>query len=86
MNGVKADSSGNARALADALQGFGIACAVEPRQGLAIIVADVRAAASLAAPELRQAVLAMAKDNGFTHVAVELAADPAGARAPLLRG
>jgi hypothetical protein len=71
--------------LARALQEFGVACAVEGRQGLAIVTVDAQSAAALAAPDRRQAVLAMAKAHGFTHVAVELTAEPAGAGAPVLR-
>jgi hypothetical protein len=85
VNASAADGRGNAGALAEALQGLGVACAVEPRQGLAIITVDAGSAASLATLHRRQAILAMAKEHGFTHVAVELTADPAGAGAPVLR-
>jgi hypothetical protein len=85
VNASPVVGGGNARALAEALRGLGVACAVEPRQALAIITVDAGSAASLATLYRRQAILAMAKEHGFTHVAVELNADPAGAGAPVLR-
>jgi hypothetical protein len=82
---MAAGGNGNARALADALRGLGVSCEVESRQGLAIITAKPGVAAGLAEADRREAILALAREHGFTHAAVELTADPAGAGAPVLR-
>ena len=71
-------------ALATALGALGIACVVEARAGLAVIKV-AGAAAHLASTSLRRDVLALGRQHGFTHVAVELEADAAGAGATLLR-
>jgi hypothetical protein len=80
-----AGTSGDASALAASLAMLGLSCRVEPREGLAVIKAEAGAAAALAAPALRRDVLALAREHGFTHVAVELTADPAGTGASVLR-
>jgi hypothetical protein len=55
----------------------GITCRVETRDRLAIIVATPD---SLATAAVRADVLRVAKEEGFTHVALEL--DPDGAALP----
>jgi hypothetical protein len=82
---VSVPAAGDAAALAAALRALGIPCDVESRGALALISTRAEHAARLAAPEERGAVLALLKQYGFSHVAVELGADPGGARAPLLR-
>ncbi len=76
---------GDAHALGAALSTLGLRCAVESRAGLAVIAADASHVAALGRLESRREVLALARQHGFTHVAVELTAEPAGVRAPLLR-
>jgi hypothetical protein len=82
---ARASARGDAPALAAALAEQGIRCAVEPRAGLALLVASEQQAASLASVDARRAVLALARAHGFTHVAVELGARTALGGAPLLR-
>jgi hypothetical protein len=59
------------------LQQLGITCRVETRDRLAIIIADQN---SFPATAARAEVLRLAKEDGFTHVALEI--DPDGAALP----
>lgn len=59
------------------LQQLGISCRVETRDRLAIIIAGQN---SFPAAAARAEVLRLAKEDGFTHVALEL--DPDGAAFP----
>ena len=63
-------------ALARALETAGMPCTVEARGGLAMMVCDEAQQARLASSDARRAVLALAKEHGFTHIAVELSAHP----------
>lgn len=65
----------NATALAAAIAELGIACTLEVRGGLALLLPTADAVASLQVDETRRAVLALAKQHGFTHVAIELPND-----------
>ena len=85
MSARAADDAGDAPALASALGALGIACRVEPRHGLALLTAGVADAARLADSTTRRDVLALATQHGFTHIAVELVADPDERSAPLFR-
>ena len=53
----------------------GLPSKVEPRAGLAVLIVDRETMAALADPEVRRATLALAREHGFTHVAVELRDD-----------
>lgn len=53
----------------------GLPCKVEPRAGLAVLVAGHATMTALADPEVRRGALALAREHGFTHVAVELRDD-----------
>ena len=64
-------------ALARALVSADMTCAVEARGGLALLICDESQQARLASSDARRAVLALAKQHGFTHIAVELRAHPA---------
>jgi hypothetical protein len=80
----------NATALAAAIAELGVQCALEARGGLALLLPVAESVATLQAPEVRRAVLALAREHGFTHVAIELPSDRRGAGerdtdAPLLR-
>jgi hypothetical protein len=86
----------DASALAVALNEAGVACAVEGRERLALLVVDPGAAAAFAEAPARERVLRLAAAHGFTHLAVELregdgaepreaTEGPAAARAPLRR-
>ena len=77
----------DAAALAAALRGAGIVCEVEARAALAVIVASAADASRVGGDDLRPRVLALAREHGFTHVAVELGGGVGGTadHAPLLR-
>jgi hypothetical protein len=76
---------GNAAGLAGALGALGFPCDVEPRAALALLTMRADDAARLAASPDRAAALALAKEYGFTHLAVEVGLEPAGTRATVLR-
>jgi hypothetical protein len=59
-------------ALASAIAKLGIDCALEVRGGLALLLPTPEGATALQVDEKRRAVLALAKEHGFTHVAIEL--------------
>jgi len=72
----RGDRSGrNASALAAAIAELGIPCALEARGGLALLLPTSEGVAALQVDETRRAVLALAKQHGFTHVAIELPND-----------
>jgi hypothetical protein len=82
----------NASALATAIAALGVPCALEARGGLVLLLPDAEGIAMLQAVETRRAILSLARQHGFTHVAIEPPSDRrgAGARegdpdAPLLR-
>ena len=79
------DERRRADQLAAALSGMGVPCKVEPRAALAVLMVESGVAQRLADGELRRAALALAREQGFTHLAVELAPPAAGADAPLPR-
>lgn len=69
-------------ALVAALSSAGIACSVEPRDRLAVLVPP--AGSSLFADaDARRTALGLARAHGFTHIAVELIDESVGA--PLSR-
>ena len=83
-------SERDAAGLAAAIAGLGIRCSLEARGGLALLMPVPASIGKLQDPEARRAVLALAREHGFTHVGIELPNDRrgAGARdadAPLLR-
>jgi hypothetical protein len=78
-------ASPDATALAHALRAAGIACEVEARAALALIVVSTADATRLAADDRRRQVLAVAREHGFTHVAVELGIGGTAGHAPVLR-
>lgn len=80
-----AESRRKADLLVQRLTGMGLPARVEPRGTLAVIQVSATLMARLSEPEVRRAVLALAKEQGFTHVAVELAAPGGGEDAALSR-
>ena len=84
-NGTTHDAS----ALAAQLEALGVRCALETRGGLALLLPETGSVEMLQSPDTRRAVLALARQHGFTHVAIELPSDRRGADretdAPLLR-
>ena len=79
----------NATALAAAIAELGVRCSLEARGGLALLLPESSSLGTLQSADTRRAVLALAKQHGFTHVAIELPSDRRGAGrdadAPLLR-
>jgi hypothetical protein len=80
----------NAAALAAAIAELGVQCSLEARGGLALLMPVEESISALQSPDTRRAVLALARQHGFTHVAIELPNDRRGAGerdpdAPLLR-
>ncbi|HEX7980402.1 MAG TPA: hypothetical protein VF461_17495 [Gemmatimonadaceae bacterium] len=65
-------SSRNAAALAAAVAKLGIDCALETRGGLALLLPTPDGVAALQVDETRRTILKLAKEHGFTHVAIEL--------------
>jgi hypothetical protein len=70
----------SAATLQAALDTLGIACTVEPHDRLAVIV-PVGGVDPLESRRVRGEALRLARDHGFTHIAVELVEyDPSAAR------
>jgi sugar phosphate isomerase/epimerase len=65
----------NAQALAAAIAELGLRCAIEARGGLVLLMPDPESVAMLANDETRKAALALARQHGFTHAAIELPND-----------
>jgi hypothetical protein len=65
-------SSRNAVALAAAIAKLGIECALEVRGGLALLMPAQDSVIALQNDDTRSAVLALVKEHGFTHAAIEL--------------
>lgn len=85
MSTVPSVDAGDAEAFASALHAMDLACGVEARARLALLVADAETVGRLAADATRREVIALARAHGFTNVAVELTPTPSRAGAPLLR-
>jgi hypothetical protein len=69
----------NATALATAISELGIRCSLEARGGLAILLPVSSSIEVLQSADTRRAVIALAREHGFTHVAIELPGDRRGA-------
>ena len=84
---IRRETPGGHPALEGALAERGLVVRVESRAGLAVFVADAETVARLGDAELRRTALAMAREHGFSHVAIELRSDTAGPRtdAPVSR-
>lgn len=85
---IRRETPGGHQALEGALAERGLVVRVEPRAGFAVLIADAETAARLGDAELRRTALALAREQGFTHVAIELRSDPDSGprpRAPLPR-
>jgi hypothetical protein len=68
------DTNATAAALREALSSRGLVFDVEARDKLAVLIArDPAAAQRLTDAEERQAIVALAREHGFTHVALEIA-------------
>lgn len=78
---IRRETAGSQPVLEGALAERGLVVRVESRAGLAVLIADADTVARLGDQELRRQALALAREHGFTHVAIELRTD-----APLSRG
>ena len=72
---VRRETAGGHPALEGALAEQGLVVRVESRAGLAVLIASHATVARLAEGELRRVALALAREHGFTHVAIELRSD-----------
>jgi hypothetical protein len=61
-----------ANALETALEELGVLCRVETRDKLAVIVTDADGAKRFGESDVRQRALAIARQHGYTHLALEL--------------
>lgn len=68
----QSEAARKADQLVAALVGMGTPAGVEPRGTLAVLKVSAQVMAKLKEPEVRRAMIALAKEQGFTHVAVEL--------------
>ncbi|MEO7454854.1 MAG: hypothetical protein ABIY52_01235 [Gemmatimonadaceae bacterium] len=81
---IRRETPGGHQALEGALAERGLVVRVDPRAGLAVLIADAATMTKLGDAEVRRAALALAREHGFTHVAIEMR-DDAGPGAPLPR-
>ena len=77
---IRRETPGGQPAFEGALAERGLVVRVESRAGLAVLIADADMVTRLGDAELRRQALALAREHGFTHVAIELRTD-----APLSR-
>ena len=77
---IRRETTGGQPALEGALAERGLVVKVESRAGLAVLIADSATVARLGDAELRRSALALAREHGFSHVAIELRSD--GGSAP----
>lgn len=75
---VRRETPGGQPALEGALAERGLVVKVEGRFGLAVLIADAATVARLGDAELRRTALALAREHGFSHVAIELRSDTGG--------
>ena len=72
---IRRETAGGEPSLEGALAERGLVCRIERRFGLAVLIADAATVARLGDAELRRTALALAKEHGFSHVAIELRSD-----------
>ena len=85
---IRRETPGGHPALQGALAERGLVVQVESRAGLAVLIADSATVARLGDAELRHAALTLAREHGFSHVAIELRSDgsaPTRTDAPVSR-
>lgn len=73
---IRRETAGGQPELEGALAERGLVCRVESRAGLCVLIADEATVTRLGDAELRRSALALAREHGFTHVAIELRASP----------
>ena len=77
---IRRETTGGQPALEGALAERGLVVKVESRAGLAVLIADPATVTRLGDAELRRTALALAREHGFSHVAIELRSE--GGRVP----
>ncbi|MEP6621048.1 MAG: hypothetical protein ABJE47_17105 [bacterium] len=75
---IRRETAGGEPGLEGALAERGLVVRVEGRMGLAVLVANEAMVARLGDADVRRAALALAREHGFSHVAIELRADAPG--------
>jgi hypothetical protein len=73
---IRRETAGGEPGLEGALAERGLVVRVEKRAGLAVLIANEATVARLGDAELRRMALALAREHGFSHVAIELRSDP----------
>jgi hypothetical protein len=73
---IRRETPGGQPELEGALAERGLVVRVESRAGLAVLIADEATVAALGDAGLRRTALALAKEHGFSHVAIELRSEP----------
>ena len=69
---VRRETSGGEPVLEAALAERGLVVRVERRAGLAVLITSEETMKRLGDASVRQAALALAREHGFSHVAIEL--------------
>ena len=65
-------STPEAEALAAALAQLGVPSRIETRGNLAVIITDAAGSKAFAQGDVRQRALALAKEQGYSHLALEI--------------
>jgi hypothetical protein len=74
---IRRETPGEKNELEGKLAEQGVPCKVETRAGLAVLVVTPDVLKKLGDVEVRRMALAMAREHGYTHVAIELRSDDA---------
>lgn len=74
---IRRESATEPSALERMLAERGLPCRVESRAGLAVLITNSATMVALTDADVRRTTLALAREHGFTHVAVELRDDGA---------
>jgi hypothetical protein len=82
---VRRETPGQTNALEGVLAERGLPCRVETRAGLAVLIVSPETMQKLGDAEVRRMALAVAREHGYTHVAIELRSDARGDDASLPR-
>ena len=79
---IRRETPGEKSALEGQLTERGIPCRVETRAGLAVLSVTAEVLTRLGDAEVRRMALALAREHGYTHVAIELRSDDAALPRP----
>jgi hypothetical protein len=73
---IRREAAGGEPTLEAALAERGLVVRVETRAGLAVLIVNEATMKRLGDAELRRAALGVAREHGFSHVAIELRSEP----------